>query len=298
MPKITIEQRFALEKKLAELKKISSTSEDIFYGNREQGILELQNGFSVFNSRVVFIGRFDDEGRPLNGQYRIPGIIWDVEKIDEDNVEIHEIGIESGVSRTFICKKDFSDLRGPEQPPAPKRPVLTADPEALFQETKKQFEELRIVQSSIYEDLDVSQKTLLEPLREAMEKRELLYSDTMLCELTGRISPEQKHAWQELRNGIIDRRIGTEGKNSLYGNYREYAAQTQRLAAANGLENTFTLFGHPDHVFNVAVVEDKLFLIDGWNGDLMCEFTAENFYRHQSLHAVFDLLIVHLRHIV
>jgi hypothetical protein len=117
----------------------------------------------------------------------------------------------------------------------------------------------------------------MQPLRTILSNRELLFSDTMLSELTGRLSEQQKDTHQQLRNGIINRRIDeheiTEykkdptkadptqtagyGSGDKYGNCLQYSQQTQKLAAENGLPNTFILFGHPDHVFNVAVDKDN-----------------------------------------
>ncbi len=83
----------------------------------------------------------------------------------------------------------------------------------------------------------------------------------------------------------------TKEEKKSFGNCLEYGAQTQRMAIEQGFEQTFTLFGFPDHVFNVAVEGDEMIAIDGWNGNSVYEFTPKEFYQKQSLHAIFDLMI-------
>lgn len=43
-----------------------------------------------------------------------------------------------------------------------------------------------------------------------------------------------------------------------YGNCLEYARNTQSKAIEAGLPQTFVIQANPDHIFNAAIVEDKM----------------------------------------
>ncbi len=118
----------------------------------------------------------------------------------------------------------------------------------------------------------------------------------MFLELMGMKSEQDQEDKAIIEGGVRVKRgtrqdqMSEEEKNK-FGNCREYAAQTQKVAIEQGLAQTFSLFGNPDHVFNVVVLEDKMIAIDGWNGDAIYEFLPKEFYQNQSLHAIFDLRI-------
>ncbi len=315
-----ISDRFYLEKKLSAAlhgqfvddgkNKLIISDQEVFYGEvdengrRKFGILKLQQPYGELPPGAVFIGTFSQDQRPLSGEFRAPGIICKISPLADGRFELTETFVEGGAVVKSTCGKDLTDIKRPPYDfKEPTRSILPQNPEELFAPTKDNFYKLRAKQSAVFEAVDTEAKAMLMPLRTRLENRELLYGDTMLSELTGRVSAEQQAAHQHLRNGIINRRIDERkkdptqegyGSGDKYGNCLQYSQQTQKLAAENGLENTFILFGRPDHVFNVTVLDDgKMFLIDSWNGDLMCEFNAENFYQHSSLHAIFDLTINH-----
>ncbi len=133
-------------------------------------------------------------------------------------------------------------------------------------------------------------------LKDALVAREILYSDTMFSELVGMRSEQDQQDKAIIEGGVRVKRdkhadsMSAEEK-AKFGNCREYGAQTQKIAIEQGLAQTFTLFGNPDHVFNVAVLEDKMIAIDGWNGDAIYEFSPQEFYQNQSLHAIFGLSV-------
>lgn len=281
---------------------------EIFYGklnqdgSRKSGILKLNKPCGPLPAGALFTGTFGKDQRPLDGEYRSPGVILKISPTTNDCFELTETFIEGGAVVKSTCGKDLTAIKRPAQNfTPPTRSNLSAIPSELFTETETHFNELRKKQNEVFVGLGGDTRKTLQPLRAALASRELLFSDTMLSELTGRVSEEQKEAHQQLRNGIINRRIDEiekdpsqegYGSGDKYGNCLQYAQETQRLAVESGMPNTFVLFGRPDHVFNVVVAkEDKMFLVDSWNGDLMCEFNAENFYKHSSLHAIFDLTI-------
>lgn len=313
-----IAQRYELEKALHsitpdspidERNKLEVSGSETFYGevnedgSRKSGILRLDKPCGPLPAGALFVGTFGRDGRPLDGEYRSPGVRLKISPISdsEDRFNLTETFVEGGVVIRSTCGKDLTEIERQSRTFSdPTRSPLPDNMTELFAETKAEFKKLHAEKGKVFDGLEEEMKEILQPLRESLASRELLLSDTMLSELTGRTSEKQKETHKHLRNGIINRRIDEHekdpaqegyGSGDQYGNCLQYAQQAQKIAVENGLPNTFILFGHPDHVFNVVAKEDKMFLVDSWNGDLMCEFTPKSFYEHSSLHAIFDLTI-------
>ncbi len=298
-------------------------------GNPINGILEVKNVLFL-PSGGFFVGDFGPDKLPSNGEFRMPGFSIQLKTLDDDSRHLIQRSFEGGKITEFkyrdgkwetlknialngdllsetgdvITKFNDEEISGKSV----KLPTMT-DIEQKFLPVKQAFEGLREkrqqqflqYQQKLVEqgEVHINQKLLL--LKEKLQSREILISATLFAELTGVKSEDDQQ-----RYAIVERGVGIkrgleklkEDESPLsqeelkkFGNCREYASQTQKIAIESGLPNTFILFGSPDHVFNVVVEGDKMVVVDGWNGDLIYDFSPSEFYKNQSLHAIFDLKI-------
>ncbi len=172
-----------------------------------------------------------------------------------------------------------------------------------FSELRASHEELRnqTVQSLSEGIKRTSVIKLNQKLEEELKQKKLPISSTQILELSGVRSEEEKTFLDQTIKGFNRVRFGeivpdfakADFENfpydPSYGNCLEYARNTQSKAIWAGLPQTFVIQANPDHIFNAAIVEDKMLLIDHWNGDLICELTPEKFAEHASLHGMYEL---------
>lgn len=170
--------------------------------------------------------------------------------------------------------------------------ALRASHEELRNQTAKSLSE-SVGKTSVVE--------LNRKLEEDLEQGKLPVSSTQILELSGVKNEEEKAFLDQAVKGFNRVRFGevvpdyakADFENfpydPSYGNCLEYARNTQSKAIESGLPETFVIRANPNHVFNAAIVGDKMLLIDHWNGDLICELTPENFAEHASLHGMYEL---------
>ncbi|MFM6973135.1 MAG: hypothetical protein ACKOXJ_05970 [Alphaproteobacteria bacterium] len=297
-------------------------------GKPKNGALKVEK--CPFLPNGFFVGKFGSDGLPLDGELRTPGYSVKLKTLDDGSRHLTQRSFEGGkitefkyldgkwqTLKTMALNGDLLSEKGnvvtkfnDEEISAKsvKLPMII-EIEEKFLPVKQAFEDLREnqqqkflqYQQNLAEEGDVAISQKLSLLKESLQNKEILISGTIFAELTGVRSEDDQQ-----RYAIVERGVGIkrglekpkEDESSLsqeelkkFGNCREYASQTQKIAIKSGLPNTFILFGSPDHVFNVAVEGNKMAVIDGWNGDLIYDFSPREFYQNQSLHAIFDLKI-------
>jgi len=282
----------------------------------------LPNGF--------FVGKFGSDELPLDGELRTPGYLVKLKTLDDGSRHLTQRSFEGGkiaefeyrdgkwkTLKTIALNGDLLSEKGDVvtkfneeeiSAKSAKLPIMT-EIEQKFLPVKQAFEDLSEnqqqkflqYQKELVEQGEVGISQKLSLLKETLQSREILISGTIFAELTGVKSEDDQQRYAVVERGVgIKRGLEKlkEDESPLsqeelrkFGNCREYASQTQKIAIESGLPNTFILFGSPDHVFNVAVEGNKMAVIDGWNGDLIYDFSPREFYQNQSLHAIFDLKI-------
>jgi hypothetical protein len=269
-----------------------------------------------------FVGKFGEDGLPFEGEFRSLACSIKLKTLSDGERHLARRNLEGGIFVEYgyrdgklgnvkVVKTNGDLLNGAnelvakfnEQEISSEQIALpsVAEIDQKFAPVRRAFEELRDSRQDHYheyhqslEDLEIKEK--LQRAKDALSAKELLCGDTMFSELVGikTIQDQQDKAIIEgavmVRRG--DRKSDTlEAEKTKFGNCRECGAQTQKIAIDQGLAQTFILFGNPDHVFNVAIEGDKMIAIDGWNGDLVYDFSPREFYQNQSLHAIFNLSI-------
>lgn len=274
-------------------------------GKPTYGILKVEK--CDFLPNETFVGKFGEDGFPLEGEIRGPGFHTKFKTEKDGSRHFTQKTLEGGA----VIDWDYRDGKNENQ----NHVAISGDLRDGHRVIRK-FNEVEVsgAEISLPSATEIGQKflpvrTIFEELREQNRKQhpdgleglksalvaiEILYSDTMFSELVG-IKSEQDQQDRAIIEGGVRVMRGSrkdpilESEKNKFGNCREYGAQTQKIAIEQGFAQTFTLFGNPDHVFNVAVLEDKMVAIDGWNGDLIYEFSPHEFYQKQSLHAIFNL---------
>ena len=292
------------------------------------GLLEVKK--CAFLPNGIFVGKFGQDGLPFKGELRTPGFSVKLKTLDDGSRHLTQRSFEGGkvtefqyhdgkwktlkttaINGDLLSEKGEVTTKFNEEEISAKSAILPSISEIdqSFLLVKQAFENLRERQESRFVEykkklasegnIETSKK--LQQLKSVLQDRKILISGTIFAELAG-----VKNEDDQQRYAIVERGVGIkreleklkEGESHLsqedlgrFGNCREYAAQTQKIAIEQNLPNTFILFGSPDHVFNVAVEGGKMTVIDGWNGDLIYDFSPREFYQNQSLHAIFDLKI-------
>lgn len=114
------------------------------------------------------------------------------------------------------------------------------------------------------------------------------YGATMFSEFGLRENAEYERSYNEIDKKIDTARDDGSILTADYGNCLEFAQETATKARDNNL-SAFVVAACPNHIFNIVVAEGKPYLVDTWHGNLVCEFNAENFYEHASLHGIYNL---------
>lgn len=279
-------------------------------GKPTYGVLKVENcDFLPSEFCKTFVGKFGEDGLPLEGEIRGPGFFTKLKTKKNGSHHFTQINFEGGA----VIDWDLRDGKRKIQ-----KCVGISGDHLNGDRVVKKFNEEKVsaVEITLPSAAEIGQKFLpvrkvfeelrelnrerhpegFQGLKDALAAREVLYSDTMFSELVG-MKSEQDQQDKAIIEGDVRVKRGSrqdqmsEEEKGKFGNCREYGAQTQKIAIEQGLPHTFTLFGNPDHVFNVAALEDKMIAIDGWNGDAIYEFSPQEFYQNQSLHAIFGLSV-------
>lgn len=287
------------------------------------GVLEVKK--CAFLPNGIFVGKFGQDGLPLEGELRTPGYSVKLKTLEDGSRHLTQRSFEGGkvtefeyhdgkwkTLKTTALNGDLLSADGDviikfnEEEISAKSATLPSmvEVDQKFLPVKQAFEELREkqqqrfleYQKTLVGEGDVVTSQKLQRVKDELWTREILRGGTMFAELTGVRNEEDQQRYAIVERGVGIKRGLTKPKEieplpEEVGNCREYGAQTQKIAIEQNLPQTFILFGSPDHVFNVAVDGNKMTLIDGWNGDLIYDFSPKEFYQNQSLHAIFDLKI-------
>ena len=276
-------------------------------GRPTYGVLKVEK--CDFLPKETFVGKFGEDGLPLEGEIRGPGFHTKLKTKKDGSRHFTQKNLEGGM----VIDWDWRDGKNENQRCVGISGDLLDGPLVV-----RKFNEAEVSAAEIYlpSVTEIGQKFSLvrkafedlregnrekhpegfQGLKDALAAREIFYSDTMFSELVGMRSEQDQRDKAVVEGGVRVKRGSrknpmSEEEKSKFGNCREYGAQTQKIAIEQGLPHTFTLFGNPDHVFNIAVLEDKMIAIDGWNGDSIYEFSPKEFYQNQSLHAIFGLSV-------
>ena len=296
-------------------------------GKPANGVLEVKK--CAFLPNGIFVGKFGQDGLPFEGELRTPGYSIKLKTLEDGSHHLTQRSFEGGkvtefeyhdgrwkTLKTTAINGDLLSSDGDvivkfnEEEISTKEAVLSSmiEVDQKFLPVKQAFESLREkqqqkfaeYQKALVDEGDVVTSQKLQEVKNDLRAREMLRGGTMFAELTGVRNEEDQQRYAIVERGVGIKRNLTKPKETelpsteelrKFGNCREYGAQTQKIAIEQNLPNTFILFGSPDHVFNVAVDGDRMTLIDGWNGDLVYDFSPKEFYQNQSLHAIFDLKI-------
>jgi len=257
-----------------------------------------------------FIGEFDLEGKPLKGTFVLPKEIKltiephpDQEKAEQGFLYARQFNVEQNTVQPMDIKwkegealsLDTGNFKAYET-----QSVLTRVSDPLIEEAKdlKQQQVMEYAQEK-YSELSRRHAELFahEEIPESilrLKKVEPRLSATMLAEFGFRINPETEKFYNQLEQEIDSKRDGrsmfVEG-NKQHGNCLEFSGDIGRQAMEQEDLNVFTIGGRPNHVFNIAVTNGKPYLLDSWHGNLACEFNADNFYQHASLHGIYNFNI-------
>ena len=296
-------------------------------GKPTEGIISLKDtACDLFphsgSGEKFFVGKFGEDGLPFEGEFRSVVCSIKLKTLSDGSRHLARRNLEGGIFVEYdyrdgqlgnvkVVKTNGDLLNGAnelvtqfnEQEISSKQIALpsVAEIDQKFAPVRRAFEELRDSRQDHYheyhqslEDLEIKEK--LQRVKDALSAKELLCGDTMFSELVGIKTTEDQQDKAIIEGAVMVRRGDRksdilEAQKLNFGNCRECGAQTQRIAIDQGLAQTFILFGNPDHVFNVAIEGDKMIAIDGWNGDLIYDFSPKEFYQNQSLHAIFNLRI-------
>lgn len=296
-------------------------------GKPANGVMKVKK--SAFLPNGIFEGKFGQDGLPSEGELRTPGYSVKLKTLDDGSRHLTQRSFEGGKITEFkyhdgqwetlkitalngdllssdgdvIAKFNKEEISANS---ATLPPIDEVDQK--FLPVKQAFEVLREkqqqkfleYQKALVEENYVTTSQKLQKIKDELWAREIFRGGTMFAELTGIKNEQDQQRYAIVERGVGIKRDLTKPKEtdllskvelSKFGNCREYAAQTQKIAIEQNLPQTFIVFGSPDHVFNVAVDGNKMTLIDGWNGDLVYDFSPKEFYQNQSLHAIFDLKI-------
>jgi len=283
----------------------------------------LVNSEDKIPSGATFVGTFVD-GKPSGGQYSWPDMVVEIDANLESNTrEItkkspqtlewqkeHFIGQKKVGEEFFSATHKYSTNNERFSKFVNYiKPITSPDSSAPFNATIANFRDLRDQHHAIYSStienltpaLQDKMRSLESDLKNELDEGKLPISSTAILELSGVKTQEEKDYLDRTIKGFNRLRFGEEIPDFArddfenfpydpnYGNCLEYARNTQTKAIEQGLPQTFVIWANPNHVFNVAVDGDKMLLVDHWNGDLICEFTSENFHEHSSLHGIYDL---------
>lgn len=276
-------------------------------GRPTYGVLKVEK--CDFLPKETFVGKFGEDGLPLEGEIRGPGFHTKLKTKKDGSRHFTQKTLEGGM----VIDWDWRDGKNENQKCVGISGDLLDGPRVVrkFNEAGVSAAEISLPSVTeigqnfspvrrAFEDLREGNREKhpegFQGLKDALAAREIFYSDTMFSELVGMRSEQDQRDKAVVEGGVRVKRGSrndpiSEEEKSKFGNCREYGAQTQKIAIEQGLAQTFTLFGNPDHVFNVAVLEDKMVAIDGWNGDAIYEFSPKEFYQNQSLHAIFGLSV-------
>lgn len=272
----------------------------------------------------IFVGKFGEDGLPFAGEFRTTGLVVKLKTNEDGSYHLTQRNL---MQRGVIIDSDFRDgeenfkavglngdvVKEDEEKKGKMNVITKFNENAFYAEeislpstseiiekfspVKKAYTELaeqKQEQFTQYLEANPQIADRLWGLKDNLDSKEALCSDTMFAELLGMRTREEQesqaviNAAVGVRRGLREDEMSTEDKNK-FGNCGEYGVQTREAAIEQGFEQTFTLFGLPNHVFNVAVEGDKMIAIDAWNGNSIYEFTPEEFYKNQSLHGIFDL---------
>ncbi len=259
------------------------------------GVLEVKK--CAFLPNGIFVGKFGQDGLPLEGELRTPGYSVKLKTLEDGSRHLTQRSFEGGkvtefeyhdgkwkTLKTTALNGDLLSADGDviikfnEEEISTKSATLPSmvEVDQKFLPVKQAFEELREKQQQRFleyqktlvgeDDVATSQK--LQKVKDELLARELLRSGTMFAELMGVRNEQDQQRYAIVERGVGIKRGLTKPKEieplpEEVGNCREYGAQTQKIAIEQNLPNTFILFGSPDHVFNVAVEGGKMILIDG-----------------------------------
>jgi hypothetical protein len=273
-------------------------TEIIFDGlQKEFGI---QKASSFFGAEY-FIGKFDHNNKPLEGNFIFAnnihikihphkskeGFLY-AEQLDPENNSIQKIIFRWGEG----LELEDLEILEKEQLVVDNitTPTVRQSPEVLRSNVSKPFSTLKVQHQTLVPK-ELSAK--LTSLKEELGKRPLQISATMLAEFGFRISGESESAYHGVDDQISKmREAGIEDLlDSDFGNCREFACKTLRSAKALDMEAAFVIAACPNHIFNLVVDDGKIYMVDSWHGNLLVEFTPDNFYRHASLHGLSNFRI-------